>query len=384
MGSEFSRLSVRGFRRLKSVDIPLRPLNVLIGANGVGKSSFLDVFDLLAASAEGTLQSSVADLGGIASLLTADGQCNGLEFALQVNQQKSAALGYQLWLSSAAAGYVIEHELLVQKRNGPRPEPHKYIDASGPRILYYDGKKYLAPTWDYKTQETALSQGLRTYRETDAFRRALSDVSEVYHTLDVSRRAPIKVPQVLSPAPTPGVDGENLVSCLYNMREGDRDRFSDLEDAIRVAFPNFQKLEFPLIGGGRGTLIWWERGFTRGFYASELSEGTLRFLWLATLLQSSGLPKVTLIDEPEVSLHPEMLRILTELMREASTRTQLIVATHSDRFVRFLRPEELIVCDLDETGSMTTQWADELDLKSWLEDYTLDQLWSKGVIGGRS
>lgn len=108
------------------------------------------------------------------------------------------------------------------------------------------------------------------------------------------------------------------------------------------------------------------------------------FLWLATLLQSPGLPGVTLIDEPEVSLHPEMLRLLTDLMREASTRTQLIVATHSDRLVRFLDPGELIVCDLDEQGGMTTRWADALDLDAWLEDYTLDQLWSKGILGGRS
>ena len=93
------------------------------------------------------------------------------------------------------------------------------------------------------------------------------------------------------------------------------------------------------MAAGRLTLAWKEFGFARPFYASELSEGTLRFLWLATLLQSPGLPKVTLIDEPEVSLHPEMLRLLADLMREASARTQLIVATHSDRFVRFLEPK---------------------------------------------
>jgi predicted ATPase len=96
------------------------------------------------------------------------------------------------------------------------------------------------------------------------------------------------------------------------------------------------------------------------------------------------LPAVTLLDEPEISLHPEMLRIIAELMRDAAERTQLVVATHSDRLVRFLGPEELLVCDLDESGGMTTQWADELDLKAWLEDYTLDQSWSKGILGGRS
>jgi predicted ATPase len=71
-------------------------------------------------------------------------------------------------------------------------------------------------------------------------------------------------------------------------------------------------------------------------------------------------------------------------MREASERSQIIVATHSDRFVRFPDPKDLIVCDLDETGSMTARRADQLDLKRWLEDYTLDQLWSKGILGGRS
>lgn len=380
----FSRLSVSGYRRLKSVDIPLRPLNVLVGANGVGKSSFLDVFDLLAASAEGTLQSSIGDLGGMKSLLTADGKCNGLQFALQMEQQSRMMLDYQLWLSSAAAGYVIEHEVLTPPWSGAGPVPHKYIDAVGPEALYYDRGKYLKPTWDYKTQETALSQVPRTYREAEAFRQLLSDVSEVYHALDVSRRGPVRAPQVLSPAQTPGVDGENLVSCLYNMREAEHDRFTAVEDALRAAFPSFEHLGFPLIGGGRGTLIWQDREFTREFYASELSEGTLRFLWLATLLQSPGLPRITLIDEPEVSLHPEMLNLLAELMREAAQRCQLVVATHSDRLVRSLNPSELLVCDKTEDGSMVARWADTLDLQEWMRDYTLDELWSMGRLGGRS
>jgi predicted ATPase len=93
---------------------------------------------------------------------------------------------------------------------------------------------------------------------------------------------------------------------------------------------------------------------------------------------------LTLIDEPEVSLHPEMLRLLAELIREASTRTQLIIATHSDRFVRFLKPNELVVCDLDKIGSTVVRRASDLDLEAWLADYALDELWSMGRLGGRS
>lgn len=380
----FSRLSVTGYRRLKALDVALRPLNVLIGANGVGKSSFLDVFDLLAASAGGNLQSTITDLGGMGSLLTADGSTNAMTFALQMDQEGAAPLDYRLRLASETVGYVIAHESLNQHRQAGTPVPFKYIDAAGQRVRYHHGGRLVEPNWDYKSQETALSQVPKIYPEAENFRRLLADVSEVYHILDVSNRAPVRTPQTLSPAQTPGSDGADLISCLFTISQTARGKMEVIEDALRAAFPTFGRLDFPPVAAGRITLAWKESEFTRAFYASELSEGTLRFLWLATLLQSPGLPKVTLIDEPEVSLHPEMLRLLADLMREASERTQLIVATHSDRFVRFLEPGELVICDRDEAGGMTAQRGDALDLAAWLEDYTLDQLWSKGIIGGRS
>lgn len=258
------------------------------------------------------------------------------------------------------------------------------VISNGSHVLYHHDGKLVAPDWDYKWLETALSQVPKTYRDIENFRRQLADISDIYHILDVSPRAPVRLPQILGPAQMPGVNGENLISCLYTLRETSRERFEALEDTLKAAFPTFQRLEFPPQSGGLLTLGWRDTNFTRAIFANELSEGTLRFLWLATLLHSPGLPKVTLIDEPEVSLHPEMLRILADLMREASERTQLIVATHSDRFVRFLKPEELVVCDYDEQGGMTAKRADELDLDAWMEEYTLDQLWSMGRLGGRA
>jgi predicted ATPase len=110
----------------------------------------------------------------------------------------------------------------------------------------------------------------------------------------------------------------------------------------------------------------------------------LRFLWLITLLYSPGLTEVTLLDEPEVSLHPELLSILVDVMREVSENKQIVVATHSDRLVRFLRPEEVIVMDFNDDGSVRATWADSLDLNKWLEDYSLDEVWRIGRMGGRS
>ena len=380
----FSRLSVRGYRRLKSVDLSLRPLNVLIGANGVGKSSVLDIFRLLAASADGRLADNIAETGAFPFLLTADGTTNTLSLEVWLSKDDASPTYYKFDLLLAGFSYSIASEHLTDLLGGLSPMRPGSINADGSRVTYLLDGKLVEPNWEYKWSETALSQTPKTNRYAEGFRHTLGDVSPIYHGLDVSNRAPIRLPQTLAPAQTPGAGGEDLVSCLFTMRETAHERFYAVEDALRAAFPTMERLEFPPVAAGTLTLGWRERGFVRPFYANELSEGTLRFLWLATLLQSPGLPKVTLIDEPEVSLHPEMLRLLADLMREASERSQLIVATHSDRLVRFLEPKELVVCDLDESGGLTATRADELDVKSWLEDYTLDQLWSKGILGGRS
>ena len=173
------------------------------------------------------------------------------------------------------------------------------------------------------------------------------------------------------------------MSCLFYLRETERDRFEASEDALRAAFPHFERLEFPPVAAGTLALAWRERGFSKALYMHQLSEGTLRFLWLATLLQSPGLTAITLLDEPEVSLHPELLSLLADLLREASRRTQLMVATHSDRLIRFLKPEEVLLVDQTENGMSKLTWADELDLEEWLKDYSLDELWRTGRIGAR-
>jgi predicted ATPase len=143
-------------------------------------------------------------------------------------------------------------------------------------------------------------------------------------------------------------------------------------------------LGFPAPATGILAMTWKDSSFPHPFYMHELSEGMLRFLWLATLLQSPGLTAVTLLDEPEVSLHPELLHLLTGLMREASARTQLIAATHADRLVTFLEPSEVVTFDLDESGMAKATPADELDLEAWLKEYTLDEVWRMGRMGGRA
>ncbi len=130
-------------------------------------------------------------------------------------------------------------------------------------------------------------------------------------------------------------------------------------------------------------MTWKDSQFSRSLYMNQLSEGTLRFLWLVTLLQTPGATKLTLLDEPETSLHPELLSLLAGLLREASERMQIVVATQSDALIRFLQPKEVLVMDLTEDGTSQARWADDFDIEDWLKEYSLDEVWRMGRIGGR-
>lgn len=386
----FEKIHIQGFRRLLDVDLKLNALNVVIGANGSGKTSLLDVFSLLAASASGKLKEKMSERSGIeanlTNLLAAKGdkaRFMGFELALSIPSYHP--LQYRIALTPRGVGYEITDEHLTQQRDR-KPQPFKHIQAHHGDVRYFESegarKGLVRPNWDYNPTESALSQVPKMFQEPEDFRKRLAS-STHYHVLDVGPRAPIRLPQQMRDVQLPGQDGEDLVSCLYTLRETDADRFETIEATLRAAFPDFERLNFPPVAAGTLAMTWKDRTSKHPFYMHQLSEGTLRFLWLVTLLQSPGLTAVTMIDEPEVSLHPELLSLLADLLREASQRTQLIVATHADRLIRFLEPGEVLTINVKDDGASEFTRADELDLDKWLEEYTLDEVWRMGRIGGR-
>lgn len=378
----FSELSIQGFRRLQSVRLPLRRLSVLIGANGTGKTSVLDVLSLLASSAQGKLSSSISDLTGLSNILTYDGD-GELRLGITTEAPDREPLKYSLSLRPQGLTYEIPEETL----QSGEPSAFEYwtIRSLGHDIQYYDPEKGRLgrPTWEHNPLESSLAQVPKMFKRPEDFRRRLAS-STFYHALNVDTRSPVRLPQPMAPAELPGRNGEDLVSCLFYLRETDRNRFEAIEDSLRAAFPRFEGLDFPPVAAGTLGLAWRERGFSKSLYSHQLSEGALRFLWLTTLLQSPGLTALTLLDEPEVSLHPELLSLLADQLREASQHTQIIVATHSDTLIRFLEPAEVVVLDSTEDGMTTLTRADELDLGDWLKEYSLDELWRNGRIGARA
>lgn len=380
--SRFTHVRVRGFRRLLDIDCEMRPLTVMLGVNGVGKSSLLEALRLLSCSAEGRLKERVLTLGGLREILTHD-RAECLTLGTRMEVAGFEPLVYEFTLAAQGAAYVIEDEVLHQRRE-PHPEPFKHIDSHGANVQYYDTRdRYLTrPNWEHDPLESSLAQVPKMFQQPEALRRQLASAT-LYHVLNVDSKAPVRLPQTMQPADLPGISGETLVSCLYYLREIDRDRFDTIEDTLRAAFPSFERLEFPPVAAGTLAMTWRDQEFSRPFYTHQLSEGMLRFLWLVTLLQSPGLPSICMIDEPEVSLHPELLSLLAGVLREAASRALVVVATHSDRLIRYLDPSEVLVIDQQNDGTATATWADTFDLEAWLEDYTLDEVWRMGRFGGR-
>jgi predicted ATPase len=388
--SSFEEIHVEGFRRLNNVHVKLKPLNVVIGANGSGKTSLLDVFSLLAASACGRLKEAISDLGGIDANLTNLARVKGqkarfLAINIAAGMPALRQIAYRIALAPQGVGFEISEENLTQQ-HAEKPPPMQYIQARQGHARYFgqrgQKKSLFPPNWEYNSTESALSQVPKMLLDAEGFRGRLAS-STHYHVLDVSRRAPIRLPQQMRDSQLPGHDGENLVSCLYTLRETNPDRFETIEATLRAGFRDFERLNFPPVAAGTLAMTWKDKTSKNPFYMHQLSEGTLRFLWLATLLQSPGLTAVTMIDEPEVSLHPELLSLLADLLREASQRTQLIIATHADRLIRFLKPSEVLTIDVSDESAAEVRRADELDLDKWLEDYTLDEVWRMGRIGAR-
>ncbi|MEW6200726.1 MAG: AAA family ATPase [bacterium] len=347
-------LKVKGYKCLKDIDLEIRDLMVLIGPNGAGKTALLEIFTLLRDAARGNLNQAILERGGISDVFFRGGAEELYIHLITMNIGKHIkSLKYILNIRQKEIGYEIFREGIAKHLiNGSKKS--------------YSGKI---------GEETTLSKFKTKDEEAEELRFTFAQMN-FYSNLDVVRRAPVRLPQELSLIKIPSANGENLISALYNMRSNNPDAYERLEEALSVAFPGFKRLDFPLVGAGQATIAWYEKSFDKPLFQNQLSEGMLRFLWLATILLCPNLPPIILIDEPEVSLHPDSLKILAGLMEEASIRSQIIVATHSDVLLRYLKPENVVVVNRDpDDGSSSFRYGDTFNLDKWIEKYTLGELW---------
>lgn len=384
-----SSLNVQNFRSLTDVTVKIPDLTVMIGPNGSGKTTLLEVFQLLQRASQQELGPYLEGCGGILAVLSKEAVERGesrMSISLELDAESSISsepILYGVELAADQIGYSIASERLTWRTKPWLREPLKYILAERGRIQYYDPatQKLVEPSWAYVNSELALAQVPKMYQEPEQARNLLASIGH-YSFLDVGPRSVIRLPQSLTPTTRPGANGENLYSALYNIRALHRPLYDRIEALLSQGFAEFRQIEFPVVGAGQVTLAWYERNLQSPLYPSQLSEGTLRYLWLITILLSPSAPALTLMDEPEVSLHPELLKLLAALLQDVSAGRQIIVATHSPDLIHWLEPKEVLVVEKAE-GHTSLTWADEMDIDDWLEDYTLSDLWRMGNLGGR-
>ena len=378
-------LQVHGYRCLRDLSLELRDLNVLIGPNGVGKTSLLETAFLHRALAEDEFAEFVRDRGGLPSLV-AQGE-DGLELATRYGcaSEENGHLFHDLGIASVGIGFEMPAERVAV---GPPDDTVAVFSRNPPTgaTIYRDGDR--AELTDVDPTRSVLCQSAIGLPERDQMSRFWRS-AVLYEAVPLWRyRAPFRQPQTLRPVEMPGMDGDDFLSALYNLQSNYPDAYERLEEAIRAGFPRFRELRIALVGAGVGSLAWHERGLAGPLAAHQLSAGMLRYLWLCTMLLAPKPPSLVMLDEPEISLHPQLLLLLASLLQEAATKCQLIVATHSAELINWLEPAEVVVLDQEEDDEgkprTITRRGDQFNLDEWLKKYTLGEAWTTGMMGGRS
>lgn len=376
MPNKLERIQVSGFKSIRELDIKLHDLNVLIGANGSGKSNFISLFHLLNKVLDRRLQVYTGRIGEESLLYYGSKVTNkiDMEFIFE-GEEPHLANGYKISLIPTNAG-----TLIFEDEN----------------YLFHDRSVYEHP-WvspglgagHKETQLYALSQQAKNWIAVDYIIRALNSW-KIYHFEDTSENSLIKKTQNIHENERLKPDASNLAAYLYLLQEKYPQNYQRILRTIRRIAPFFD--DFVLrpdpLNEENIRLQWRDVNSTDNIFSPHaLSDGTLRFMALATLLlqPDDKLPSLILIDEPELGLHPFAINILVSLLQSASTKTQVIISTQSVPLINQFAPEDIIVVDRKDQQSTFDRLEIE-DLQEWMTEYSgygIGDLWEKNVIGGR-
>jgi predicted ATPase len=365
MKGSIDRIQIKGFKSVREADIALNPLNVLIGPNGVGKSNFIGLFKLINNVIERNLQVYVGTAGGANSIL-------------HFGRKQTPRMDAEFTFSDAVNGYTCQ-------LMGTDEESLIFAEES---TWFHDKKNYDRP------YTSGLGGGHKETRLVDAQGNPGQGITghvvsamkswRIYHFHDTSPEARVKQTCELHDNRVLKGDASNLAAFLYLLRAQHPAHYQNIVDAVRMAAPFLQDfiLEPLALNQQRIRLEWKEKGNDYVFGPSALSDGTLRFTCLATLLLQPFLPSTILLDEPELGLHPYAITLLAELLRGASTKTQVIASTQSASLVNQFEPQDILVVERQD-GQSVFKRLDKGAMDAWLEDYGLGDLWEKNLLGGR-
>ena len=367
--STLERIHVEGYKSIRKMDLELKPLNVLIGPNGVGKSNLISIFELLNQVVKQNLGHYVLKAGGADTFLY---------FGQKTTDHINIELSFFGDRVNLVNGYECE---LIPSQNGS-------LFFGEEAVLFHDRSEYPKPKHELLGRghtQTLLFESAESARYTVAAHviKALRSW-RVYHFHDTSETAKLKGTGDIHDNRDLRDDASNLAAFLYLLQEKHPQHYKKIVSTIRLVAPFFDDFNLTpsRLNSEKIRLEWQEKGSDIYFNAHALSDGTLRFICLTTLLQMPDLPAVIVIDEPELGLHPYAISLLAAMLRSAAKRTQVIVSTQSVTLVNQFNPEDVIVVDRVDNQSVF-QRLDTAKLKNWLEEYGVGDLWEKNLVGGR-
>lgn len=357
---------ISNYKSIKSLVLPLQKLNILIGSNGVGKSNLISFFELAKAIIEQRFGSYTLTKGGIDNLLYRSRKESDCIKGL-LDFDNTNAFFFELRPTQSNKGY-------IEKSGDYFNKDHcKTKDYT----LWHNTK------WDSAVEESCL---LDNPQWRAGYIRKHFKSFTVYHFHDTSSNSPMRGECNINDDVSLRDNGSNLAAYLYRLQQTDEKAFKLIEGVIRSIAPYFKqfKLRPQPTNPDKITLEWEEKDTDMYLNGYSFSDGTLRFIALATLLLQTNAPQVIIIDEPELGLHPAAINKFAEMIKRASINSQIILSTQSTNLVNNFEPEDIIVVDRKD-GQSSFKRLKKDDLKIWLDDYeySLSEVWEKNIIGGQ-
>lgn len=355
-------IEIEGYRSIKKLKLRLRAINILIGANGAGKSNLVGVFGLLGDLVDSKLQLHVGRRGGANALLHF-GVKKTKKLRIKVSFGMNA---YEATLEPAAKDRLIFASEKAYSQGEGHPRPYEEDLGEGQKESGLDEEASRNPD---KVADHVL-KAMRGWK--------------VFQFHDTSATAGIKQKHAIGDSRTLLPDGANLAALLFGLKKRGPKKYRAIVDVIRAVAPFFDEfvLEPDEMDRKVIQLEWRHKSDPSYFDASSLSDGTLRFMCLAALLLQPTKPSVIVIDEPELGLHPAAIVQFAALLRLASRECQVIVATQSVTLLDQFASEDVIVVERSN-GDSTFERLEKDQVRGWLDDYSLGELWLKNVLGGR-
>lgn len=365
-----ARIRIQNFKSIRdSGEIQLSPINILIGANGAGKSNFIEFFKLLNSIYKQRLKFYTAESGyenrilyfGRKKSKFLEGSIVFKEDSGYVNNRYDFTLKPQ----AQGSGFYFEKDSGGFNRNKETSdEDWNFINLGG------EGK-----------EESELQKNT-SYRA--KFLEKYFNEFRVFHFHDTGSSSPLKQANKINDYEYLREDGSNLAAFLYKIKDTNPLHYDLIENTVNSVAPFFD--QFNLKPDSKNSdvirLNWLEKGSDQYFEAHNLSDGTLRFIALATLLLQPDAPQTIIIDEPELGLHPFAIEKLGALIRRASLQTQFIVSTQSVNLVNQFNADDIIIAERKE-GQTVFSRQNATELQNWLDEYSLGELWEKNLLGGR-